>query len=131
MTLGFGLGAFVLFIAIVSFIYTYSTRVANRAITEQFRAAETLVGGRLPKFWRSRIDRRLTLARVLGPLGGSATGEGLALKRLDELKGFFEHSRFFETEEAREELLRQFQEIRMRWETMDWKEIVESAAIER
>ena len=130
MTLGFILGAFVVFIAIVSFIYSYTTRVANRAITDQFRAAETLVGGQLPKSWRSRIDRRLSLARMLGPLGGSATGRGLALRKLDELERFFEHSRFFETEVAREQLLERFQEIRLRWEQMEWQEIVNSATIE-
>lgn len=52
------------------------------------------------------------------------TGIELALDKLDKLYRFFENSPFYENAEAREQLLKQLQEARGRWEKMTWEELV-------
>jgi hypothetical protein len=90
------------------------------AITDQFRAAETILDGRVPDKWVAQINRRLTRRAKRRDV----TGIELALDKLDKLYRFFENSPFYENAEARDLLLKQLQETRGRWEKMTWDELV-------
>ena len=105
------------------FIAVYIRRVADLALTDQFRAAESITNGSFPKKWHRQINHCLTLKHVIPGLAPEASGTGQALQKLDRLIRFFEKSPFYENAEARELLLTQLKETRQRWAKMTWEEI--------
>lgn len=108
--------------AVVTLLLTlYMRRVADVALTDQFRAGETIVDGRIPDQWVVQINRRLAFPRVLRR---DISGTELALDKIDKLYRFYEKSPFFENEKARELLLEQLQETRERWAKMTWEELM-------
>jgi hypothetical protein len=119
--LAFALSVAAVFAIIVGFLVAYTRRVANVALTDQFRAGETIVDGRIPDQWVVQINRRLAFPRVLHR---DISGTELALDKIDKLYRFYEKSPFFENEKARELLLEQLQETRERWAKMTWEELV-------
>jgi hypothetical protein len=110
-----------IFAIIVIFLSVYMRRVADVALTEQFRAAESIVSGHIPDRWVVQINRRLTVNKLMPIFQHNRSGTELALRRIDKLIRFFESSPFFESEEARELLLSQLQETRKRWSNMTWE----------
>jgi hypothetical protein len=116
----FALSIAAAFAIIVGFLTVYVRRVAGVALTDQFRAAETIVNGRLPIKWVAQINRRLASPRFLRR---DVTGTELALDKIDKLARFYEKSPFFEDEQARELLLTQLQETRECLAKMTWEEL--------
>lgn len=112
------------FAIIVGFIVVYMRRVADVVLTDQFRAAETIVDGRIPDQWAAQINRRLAAPRFLRR---GVTGTELALDKMDKLVLFYENSPFFENAETRELLLAQLRETREHWVKIGWDEIVASS----
>jgi hypothetical protein len=108
----------------VGFLIVYTRRVADVALTAQFRAGETIVNGRIPDRWVAQINRRITNRGVARLFRRDITGVELALDKIDKLYRFYENSPFFEDEKARDLLLEQLQETRERWAKMTWKELV-------
>jgi len=113
----------VAFAIIAGLLAVYMRRVADIALTDQFRAAESITNGNFPKKWDMQINRRLALKRVIPALTAEASGTEQALQKIDRLIRFFEKSPFFENAEARELLLTQLKETRQRWAKMTWEEI--------
>ena len=111
----------VVFAIAACLLTVYMRRVADVALTDQFRAAETIVDGRIPDQWVVQINRRLAFPRVLRR---DISGTELALDKIDKLYRFYEKSPFFENEKARELLLEQLQETRERWAKMTWEELM-------
>jgi hypothetical protein len=94
------------------------------ALTDQFRAAEAIVNGRIPRKWVVQINRRIAWRGVMCLFGGDVSGTELALAKIDKLFRFCENSHFYESAEARELLLTQLREARGRWAKMTWEELV-------
>lgn len=117
----FALFAAAAFAIIVGFVTMYARRVADAALTDQFRAAETIIDGRIPDQWATQIDRRLAFPRFLRR---DVTGTQLALDKIDKLVRFYENSPFYENAETRELLLAQLRETREHWAKMTWAELV-------
>jgi glutamine synthetase adenylyltransferase len=113
------------FALITIFIAAYTRRVADAALTDPFRAAESITNGKFPEKWVAQINRRLALKRLMPALMPEVSGTGQALQKIDRLIRFFEKSPFFENKEARELLLSRLKETRQRWEQMTWEEIGE------
>jgi len=111
------------FALVVFFIMVYTRRVADSALTDQFRAAESITNGGFPEKWLRQINRQLAIQRLLPILKPEASGTGQSLSKIDRLIRFFEKSPFFENAEARQLLLAQLKEVRQRWENMTWEEI--------
>lgn len=111
------------FAVVAMIIITYTRRVVEMTLTDQFRAAESLAQGRIPAQWQARIQRRLSLERVMTWGREPATGARLAIQNLDRLVLYFERSPFFENEEARGLLLTKLRETRGRWQAMTWEQI--------
>ena len=112
------------FAIMVGFLIVYMRRVADVALTDQFRAAETIVDGRVPDKWVVQINRRITWESRLPLFRRGVSGTELLLAKLDELYRFYENSPFFENAEARELLLTELRETRGRWAKMTWEELV-------
>lgn len=102
----------------------YMRRVADVALTDQFRAAETIVSGRVPDQWVLQINRRIAWGSRLPLCRRGVSGMELLLAKIDKLYRFYERSPFFENEGARELLLTQLRETRERWGKMTWEELV-------
>jgi hypothetical protein len=128
--LTFALSVAAVFAIIVGFLIAYTRRVADVALTDQFRAGETIVNGRIPDQWVAQINRRLASPRFLRR---DVSGTELALDKIDKLYRFYEQSPFFENEKTRDLLLEQLRETRERWAKMTWEELVSeySAAFDR
>jgi len=120
----FALFAAAAFAIIVGFIIVYVRRVANVALTDRFRAAETIVDGHIPDQWVAQINRRIAWESRLPLLRRDVSGTELALVKMDKLVRFYENSPFFENAQAREVLLTQLRETRERWAKMTWDELV-------
>jgi hypothetical protein len=112
----------------VGFLIVYTRRVADVALTGQFRAGETIVNGRIPDRWVAQINRRLTSLRFLRRV---ASGTELALDKIDKLYRFYEKSPFFENERTRDLLLEQLRETRERWAKMTWEELVSEYTVDK
>ena len=117
----FALSVAAVFVIAVGLISVYTRRVAGVALTDQFRAAETIVNGRVPERWVRQINRRLALPRFLR---GDVTGTELALAKIDKLVRFYANSPFFENDRARELLIAQLQDTRARWAGLTWADVV-------
>ena len=102
----------------------YTKRVADLALTDQFRAAEAIVNGRIPDQWVVQINRRMAWRGVIRLFGRDVPGTKLALAKIDKLSRFCENSPFCENAEARELLLTELRETRGRWAQMTWEELV-------
>jgi 5-bromo-4-chloroindolyl phosphate hydrolysis protein len=122
--LTFTLSVAAILAVIVAFLIMYMRRVADVALTEQFRAAESIVSGRIPDRWVAQINRRLVANRLVPIFQRNLSGTELALRRIDKLIKFFVNSPFFENEEVRKLLLTQLQGTRQRWARMTWDELV-------
>ena len=118
------LGAAVAFAIVIGLLIVYTRRVADVALTDQFRAGEAIVEGRIPARWVTKIKRRLALRGVLRLLGRDASAEELVLAKMDGLLRFFERSPFFENAETRSLLLTQLRETRAGWTEMTWDELL-------
>jgi len=99
-------------------------RVADVALTDQFRAAETIVNGRVPNQWVLQIKRRIAWGSRLPLFRRGVSGIELALAKIDNLYRFYENSPFYGNAEARELLLTELRETRERWAKMTWEELV-------
>jgi hypothetical protein len=122
--MGFYLLVLVIAFALVIFSITvYTRRVADSALTDQFRAAESIAKGGFPEKWLRQINRQLAIQRWLPNLITEVSGTGQSLSKIDRLIRFFEKSPFFENGEARDLLLAQLKETRQRWSRMTWEEI--------
>lgn len=117
------LAAGLAFTLVIIIIVTYMRRVADMAITDQFRAAESISDGRFPVKWAMQINQRLAYQHLLPVFQPETSGTRQALQKIDRLIRFFEKSPFFENAEARKLLLTQLEETRQRWENMTWEEI--------
>lgn len=122
------MGSFLLFFVIAfalvtTFIIFYTRWVADSALTDQFRAAESITNGAFPEKWSKQINQRLAYKHLFPALQPETSGTRQALQKIDRLIRFFERSPFFENAEAREQLLAQLKEVRQRWEDMTWEEI--------
>jgi hypothetical protein len=120
---------YVLFVAaafpvVMLLVAVYMRRVADVALTDQFRAAETMVDGRVPDQWVLQINRRIAWGSRLPLCRRGVSGMELLLAKIDKLYRFYERSPFFENEGARELLLTQLRETRERWGKMTWEELV-------
>jgi hypothetical protein len=120
----------VAFTVVTLLLTLYMRGVADVVLTDQFRAAETIVDGRIPDQWVAQINRRLASPRFLRR---DISGTELALDKIDKLYRFYENSPFFENEKTRDLLLEQLQETRERWAKMTWEELVSeyNAAFDR
>jgi len=115
---------FVIVFALVTTIIIFYTRwVADSALTDQFRAAESITNGAFPEKWSKQINQRLAYEHLLPALQLETSGTKQALQKIDKLIRFFEKNSFFENAEARELLLAQLKDVRQRWENMTWEEI--------
>ena len=115
----------VAFAIIAGLLAVYMRRVADIALTDQFRAAETIVNGRIPEQWVAQINRRIARRGIMRLFLRDVTGIELALAKIDKLYRFYENSPFFEDAKARELLLSQLQETRKRWGAqVTWEELV-------
>lgn len=112
------------FAIIVGLLAVYTRRVADLALTDQFRAAEAIVNGRIPHQWVVQINRRIAWRGVIRLLGRDVRGRELALAKIDKLLRFYQNSAFFENAEARKLLLAELRETRGRWAQMTWEELV-------
>jgi len=111
--------------AVVTLLLTlYVRRVADVALTDQFRAGEAIANGRVPDKWVLQIKRRIAWRSRLPIFRRDVSGTELALAKIDKLYRFYENSPFYETAEAREMLLTQLRETRERWAIMVWEELV-------
>jgi hypothetical protein len=111
------------FALVVFSISVFTRRVADSALTDQFRAAESITNGRFPEKWLKQINRHQAIQRLLPFQKPEASETGQSLRKIDRLIQFFEKSPFFENVEARELLLMQLKETRQHWSTMSWEEI--------
>ena len=120
----FALFAAAAFAVIVGFVTVYARRVADVALTDQFRAAETIVDGHIPDQWVAQINRRIAWEGGLPLFRRDVSGTELLLSKIDKLVRFYESSPFYENAETRELLLAQLRETRERWAKMTWAELV-------
>jgi hypothetical protein len=121
-----GLDLLIIFIAlvlVVLLIAIYTRSVADAALTDPFRAAESIANGKFPQKWSAQIERRLALKRQMPGLFPEVSGTSQALQKIDRLIRYFDKSPFFDTAEARELLLSMLKETRQRWSTMTWEDI--------
>lgn len=114
----------VAFTVVTLLLTLYMRRVADVALTDQFRAAETIVNGRIPDKWVLQIKRRIAWESRLPFFRRSVSGTELLLAKIDELYRFYENSPFYENAEARELLLTELRETRGGWAKMTWEELV-------
>jgi hypothetical protein len=121
--LPFFLVLLIAFSLVVLLIPAYARSVADAALTDQFRAAESISNGRIPEKWAAQINRSLAYKRMAPALLPEASGTKQSLQKLDRLMQYFNKSPFFENAESRELLLNQFKETRQRWLKMTWEEI--------
>jgi len=112
------------FATITVLVGIYTRRVADLALTDQFRAAEAIVNGGIPDKWVVHINRRLAWRRVTRLFGRDVPGTKLALAEIDKLLRFYQNSAFYENAEARGLLLTELWETRGRWSQMTWEELV-------
>ena len=112
------------FAIVVGFLIVYTRRVADVALTDQFRAGEAIVEGRVPAQWVTQIKRRQTLRGVWRLFGRDAPADELVLAKIDKLYRFYENSPFYENAEVRELLLTELRETRARWAGMTWEELL-------
>jgi hypothetical protein len=120
----FALFAAAAFAIIVGFVTVYARRVANVALTDQFRAAETIVDGHIPDQWVAQINRRIAWEGRLPLFRRDVSGTELLLSKIDKLVRFYENNPFYENAETRELLLAQLQQTREHWAKMTWAELV-------
>jgi hypothetical protein len=112
------------FALIARLLAAYMRRVADLTLTDQFRAAETIVNGRVPDKWVVQINRRIAWESKLPLFRRGVSGTELLLAKIDKLYRFYENSPFYENAEARELLLTELRETRGRWAKMTWEELV-------
>jgi hypothetical protein len=122
------MGAFLLvvviaFAMVIIFIITYTRYVADAALTDPFRAAESITNGNFPEKWYTQISQCLALKRLLPVISPEASETEQALQKIDKLIRFFEKSPFYENAVARELLLTRLKETRQHWVQMTWEEI--------
>lgn len=117
------LAAVIAFALVAGFIAFYVRRVADVAITDQFRAAELICDDKFPDAWFEQINRRLARERLLPAFFTKMSGAEQALEKIDRLKRFFEKSPFYENAEARELLLEKLRDTRQHWSNMSWEDL--------
>lgn len=118
------LGAAVAFAIVIGLLIVYTRRVADVALTDQFRAGEAIVKGRIPSHWVAQIKRRQALRGVLRLFGRDSSADELVIAKMEGLLRFFERSPFFENAEVRALLLTELQETHARWAEMTWDELL-------
>ena len=113
----------VAFPAITLLLALYMRRVADVALTDQFRAAETIVNGHVPDKWVLQIKWRIAWESRLPFFRRGVSRTELLLAEIDKLYRFYEDSPFYENAETRELLLTELRETRGRWAKMTWEEL--------
>ena len=112
---------------LVLFITKYTRRIGDTALTDNFRAAESIAGRRIPARWRAQINLQIKLRKMGFAFQSKISGTDIALNKIHQLYMFFEKSKFFDTEETRALLLKTLNETRDRWRSMAWEEILEES----
>jgi hypothetical protein len=112
------------FALIARLLAAYMRRVTDLTLTDQFRAAETIVNGRVPDHWVLQIKRRIAWESRLPFFRRDVSGTELLLAKIDKLYRFYENSPFYENAEARELLLTELRETRGRWAKMTWEGLI-------
>jgi len=109
---------------LVLFLAKYTRRIGDTALTDNFRAAESIAGGQVPARWRTQINLQIKLRKMGVTFPSNISGTDIALKKVQQLYLFFTNSKFFDTEETRSLLLKTLNETRDRWRSMAWEEIL-------
>jgi hypothetical protein len=120
-----------IFAIIVAFLIMYMRRVTDMALTEQFRAAESIVSGHIPDQWIAQINRRIAIRRATRLFHHEVNGIELVLDKINNLYRFFENSPFIENEKTRQLLLEQLRETRERWAKMTWEGLVSENTVDK
>jgi hypothetical protein len=111
---------FILFTGLILVVYQ---RVIGAALTEPFRAAETIVNGGVPTGWLAQINRQLAWRRLFLPKRGGPDAVALLIKKIDRLHRYFENNSFYESIEARQVMLSRLRAARLRWCGLTWTEL--------
>lgn len=119
------------FTLVVIIIIFFTRRVADLTLTDQFRAAESISNGQFPDKWFIQIKQFLMLRSMIPIPQSGSPGTKKAVEKIEGLIRFFEKSPFFETEEARELLLKQLKDTRQHWLNMTWNEIEKAYKYEK
>ena len=113
------------FMFLIKFIVSLTGRVSERVLTRYFRSVEALFAqNKLPEDWVKHLEKLAKARRRSAQLPRSARAKAFLLKKITELRKFFNTCRFVESEEARTMLLNQIDNLKERWERSDASEIV-------
>jgi len=108
-----GMVAFILLL--YKFIIYYSEKSIQLLVERKHRDAEAIINtGNAPPDWGNRGLTRL---------GMDSISKVLAMRRLSRIISYIQHSPFVEDEDSRKILMDKLNEIRERWESMQWYEI--------
>jgi hypothetical protein len=123
------LAVVVFFLLFVKLIAALMGRVTERMLTSYFRALEALVErDTLPPDWSEQLRRMARRGNVRTRLIQSSPWQEAAkpflMKKIRDLRNYFERSRFVEGPEAREVLLETLDAVRDRWEASELPEIL-------
>lgn len=116
LLLGFIIASIIGISMIVKLIFWVTDKSAGVAITSYFQAAEYILETHQPPMtW---TNTPVPLSQRLFNRGKKKSSPDLSylLRRMDELITFFEHSTFFQDEDARTALLEQLHNERSSWE---------------
>lgn len=100
---------------IVKVMLLVTDKSAAGAITQHFQAAEYILEHHQPPPAWSNPSSGLSLFKFFQKSQPSDHNNSTLLERLDHLIRFFEHSQFFQTEDARTALLDQLNNERTNW----------------
>lgn len=115
-------------LAIIKFILGLTQVTVEASLTSRFQDAEFIMNyHKAPESWRKPAS---LFTRAMQGRIWSVTQEPhtRVLSHLDDLIIFFEHSRFFETPDAKEQLLDALKLERTRWETLSFEAIFTASA---
>jgi len=115
-------------LAIIKFILGLTQVTVEASLTSRFQDAEFILNHhKAPESWRKPAS---LFTRAMQGRVWSVTQEPhmRVLSRLDDLIIFFEHSRFFETPDAKEQLLDELKLERTRWENLSFEAIFTASA---
>lgn len=100
---------------IVKVMLWVTDKSASGAITQHFQAAEYILEHHQPPPAWSKTNPSFSLLKLHPASKTSDYNANPMVDRLDQLILFFEHCRFFQTEDARTALLEQLNDERMSW----------------
>ena len=126
LIVGFTLVATVSLVLVALFILWLSNKVANVAVTDQFKDAEFILEHhQAPADWaKPRGGLGKIKYRFSKSENRQTTLKTDVLQRLDDLIEFFEDSPFFEDEDTRAILLEELHNMHAEWEEKSLEDIV-------